>query len=113
MFWSLSPLSSLKSFCLRMVEQYKDTPKYTFTQTLFVQSPYPSAKQEIRFKLPSRELESATQVSPFAQRDDTLIYGPFTSLPAYAPSEVVTIHFPSIAHFITFDRYALPLSLIA
>ena len=64
-------------------------------------------KQEIRFKLPSKDLESATLLKPYTQKGDTLFYGPFSSLPAYAPSKDVTIHFPSIAHFITFDRQAL------
>ena len=57
--------------------------------------------------LPSGDLESATRVNPFAQKESLLVYGPFSSLPAFAPSEVVTIHFSSIAHFITFDRYCI------
>ena len=77
---------------------------YVYRDTLLVQSPYQSDKQEIRYKLPSESYESISDISPKSFKDATLKYGPFMSTAAFAESEEVHIHFPSNAQFRTLEK---------
>ena len=74
-----------------------------FTDSLYVESPYASQKQEIRYKFPSSTVFSFTDISPHVQSDTMLTYGPFPSVSAFAPVEEVRLHFPSIAKFRTLE----------
>ena len=71
---------------------------------LLVQSPYFSNSQEIRYKLPQDKYESISEISPKKVRGDTVTYGPFRSVSAFAQSEETRIHFPSKAQFRTLEK---------
>ena len=81
----------------------QETPKYVFNHDLYVQSPYPSQKQEIRFNLPASTIFSYTDLSPNSKNGNTLTYGPFASLSPFVSPVSVRIHFPSVAKFRTLE----------
>ena len=74
-----------------------------FTDSLYVESPYASQKQEIRYKFPSSTVFSFPDISPHVHSDAMLTYGPFPSVSAFAAVEEVRLHFPSIAKFRTLE----------
>ena len=74
-----------------------------FDHDLYVQSPYPSLKQEIRFNLPASTLFSYTELTPSSKNGETLTYGPFTSVSPFVSPVSVRLHFPSVAKFRTLE----------
>ena len=54
---------------------------------MYVQSPYFSSKQEIRYKLPSDKYESISNISPKSVKAGLVTYGPFTDIVAFTESE--------------------------
>lgn len=80
-----------------------ETPKFVFNHDLYVQSPYPSQKQEIRFSLSSTTLFYYTDISPNSKSDNVLTYGPFLSVSPFVTPVSVRIHFPSVAKFRTLE----------
>ena len=81
----------------------QETPKYLFTHDLYVQSPYPSQKQEIRFSLPGSTVFSYTDISPNFKNENVLTYGPFSPVSPFVSPVSVRIHFPSVAKFRTLE----------
>ena len=77
---------------------------YVYRDIFYVQSPYISLKQEIRYKLPSNQYESIPDYSPKNEKENVISYGPFHSLEAFAFCEVTYIHFPSNAQFRTLEK---------
>ena len=77
---------------------------YVYRDIFYVQSPYISLKQEIRYKLPSNQYESIPDYSPKNEKENVISYGPFHSLEVFAPCEVTYIHFPSNAQFRTLEK---------
>lgn len=67
-------------------------------------SPYPTASMESRFKIPSNKYESATQDEKLNINDDVISYGPYESIKPFTHEKPVSIHFSSLAPFITFDK---------
>ena len=78
---------------------------YVYQDQLYVQSPYFSSKQEIRYKLPSNKYESISDISPKSVKEDLVTYGPFTDIVAFAYSPACRLHFPSKSQFRTLEKY--------
>ena len=72
---------------------------------MYVQSPYFSSKQEIRYKLPSDKYESISNISPKSVKAGLVTYGPFTDIPAFTESPSCRLHFPSKSQFRTLEKY--------
>ena len=62
---------------------------------------------ETRFKLPTNRYESATPDDLMLVNDDTITYGPYERIQPFTDEKPVSIHFSSVAHFITFDKYVI------
>ena len=71
-----------------------------YSDNLYVFSLYPSKSQTTTVKLASATVESFSEFEPFSQKGDTIEYGPYEDVSAFAHKEL-DIHFQSHAPFLT------------
>jgi len=71
-----------------------------YSDNLYVFSLYPSKSQRTTVKLASAVVDSFTEVEPVSQKGDTIEYGPYEDIPAFANKDL-NIHFQNHASFLT------------